>query len=61
MKQLNIINIHCGVKIKEFRKKSGLSQDELAGALSLTRTSVCNLESGKQGLTMKTFLWLVPY
>lgn len=34
-------------KIKELRKSLGLSQDELARAVSVTRQTVISLESGK--------------
>ena len=34
-------------KIKELRKSLGLSQDELARAVSVTRQTVISLENGK--------------
>lgn len=34
-------------RIKEMRKSRGLSQDELARAVSVTRQTVISLESGK--------------
>jgi len=38
-------------KFTKLRKKSGLTQQELADATSMSRASICNLESGIQGLT----------
>ncbi len=34
-------------KIAEFRKKSGVTQEELADAVSVTRQTIISLESGK--------------
>ena len=38
---------HLENKIKELRKALGLSQDELARAVSVTRQTVISLENGK--------------
>lgn len=34
-------------RIAEFRKKSGVTQEELADAVSVTRQTIISLESGK--------------
>lgn len=34
-------------KIAEFRKKSGVTQEELSDAVSVTRQTIISLESGK--------------
>jgi len=41
-------------KVKSLRIENGLKQEELAFHLGLTRTSVVNIENGKQSLTMDT-------
>lgn len=56
MSQLNLINMHCGKMIYERRKKIGYNQDELASAVGLTRTSIVNIEKGKQSLTVENLL-----
>lgn len=56
-RQINVINIHIGKQIKELRRKKKISQLHLSAAVKLTRTSLVNIESGKQGLTtMNMFL-----
>lgn len=42
---------HIADKAKTFRKEVGFSQQQVADFLDLQRVSVCNIESGKQGLT----------
>ena len=37
-----------GSNIREFRKKRGFTQQALANRMGVTRTSITNLESGKQ-------------
>lgn len=39
-------------RIKRARKEAGLQQQELADAVGLTRTSISNIERGKQGLSV---------
>lgn len=39
-------------RIKRARLAAGLQQQELADALGLTRTSISNIERGKQGLSI---------
>lgn len=40
--------IELGENIKSYRTKQGYSQDDLAKFLGLTRTSVVNIEKGRQ-------------
>lgn len=37
-----------GASVREARKSCGLRQDELAARLGLTRSSIANIESGRQ-------------
>ncbi len=39
-----------GGKLKEARRKAGLTQDQLARRVSLSRTSITNIESGTQAV-----------
>lgn len=40
--------VELGKRIRDARKQRGFTQDKLARALQLTRTSVTNIEGGKQ-------------
>lgn len=41
-----------GKKVREARKLKGLTQERLAEQLSLSRTSIANIERGKQKLSL---------
>jgi DNA-binding XRE family transcriptional regulator len=41
--------------IRTAREQSGLTQEELAKRLGVTRTNVVSIESGKRNLTIETF------
>ena len=47
-----------GKSIKNARGKKGLSQDKLAKAVKLTRTSITNIEKGRQKILLDT-LWQI--
>lgn len=44
-----------GSRVKLARKKLGLTQDAVAAAVNLTRTSITNIEKGRQKLLLHTF------
>jgi transcriptional regulator with XRE-family HTH domain len=44
-----------GQRISELRQKSRLTQADLAAAVGLTRTSVTNIEKGRQRVPLHTF------
>lgn len=44
-----------GLRIREARKERGLSQDVLAKSVGLNRTSLSNVEKGRQKLLLHTF------
>ena len=44
-----------GRQLRQARKAAGLSQADLAVALDLTRTSVTNIEKGRQQVLLHTF------
>ncbi len=48
IQDVSIFYIELGENIKNFRTKQGYSQDELAKFLDLTRTSIVNIEKGRQ-------------
>lgn len=50
------IHKHIGEQIAKHRKLLKYSQDELAGALSLTRTSIVNIEKGRQHISAEMLL-----
>jgi transcriptional regulator with XRE-family HTH domain len=48
------INQRFGKRLALYRKRAGLSQERLAEALSLTRTSITNIEHGRQPIQLPT-------
>lgn len=48
------MNVEFGAGVRERRRRAGMSQDELADAASLSRTSVVNIENGRQGVSIGT-------
>lgn len=39
-----------GKRVREFREQAGVKQDQLARAVGLSRTSITNIERGRQGV-----------
>ena len=56
----NVLYIELGKKIKNVRNKKKLSQADLAKACSLSRTSITNIEKGRQHLPLHT-LYTIAY
>jgi len=48
--------LFTGKKIAEIRRKQRLTQEALAHDVSLTRTSIVNIEKGKQQLLLHTLI-----
>lgn len=44
----------CGAKIEQIRKTLGLTQEELAKRVGLSRPAVTNIETGRQRLLLDT-------
>ena len=44
-----------GRNLRQARRDAGLSQADLAVAIELTRTSISNIENGRQGISLHTF------
>ena len=40
-------------RIRELRKKNGVTQDELAGAVGVTRQTIISLENGKYNASLQ--------
>ena len=47
---------HIGFQLRRARMQRGITQDALASRASLTRTSVSNIEAGRQRLTIHALL-----
>lgn len=45
-----------GAKIRLFREKKGMTQGELAEGVGLTRTSLTNIEKGRQKILLHTLM-----
>lgn len=43
-----------GQRLREVRQERGFTQDQVAAAISLERTSITNIESGRQRLPLHT-------
>ena len=54
------VKSEVGLLTKSFRKRDGLSQQDLADKLDLSRFTIQNLESGKN-FTIDTLLKVVQY
>jgi Zn-dependent peptidase ImmA (M78 family)/transcriptional regulator with XRE-family HTH domain len=54
MKLVNEIYLQIGEVIRSKRELSGLTQDELAARVGLTRTSITNIEKGRQRTQVHT-------
>lgn len=48
--------VRLGLRLRERRKSAGLTQQDLAKALELSRTSITNMESGRQPLLVHTLV-----
>lgn len=55
------LNAQAGKLVAECRKKLHVSQEELADYLGVTRTSVSNIEHGKQAMSLNTFCRIADY
>jgi DNA-binding XRE family transcriptional regulator len=49
---------YIGIQIEQLRKRLELSQSDFGDKLGLTRTSIINIEKGRQQLSMKN-LYLI--
>jgi len=50
-----------GQRIREARVRRQMTQDALATAVSLTRTSITNIEKGRQKVLLHTFLEIAEH
>jgi transcriptional regulator with XRE-family HTH domain len=50
-----------GERIRDERKKLDITQDELAKEIGLTRTSITNVEKGRQKLLLHTLVQIAAY
>jgi transcriptional regulator with XRE-family HTH domain len=48
------LNLAFGTRLRQRRIRAGISQDELAVAAGLSRTSIVNIEQGRQGASLST-------
>lgn len=47
-------NVALGNRIKRMREKADLSQEQLAGKVGLTQTTISLIETGKRGISIGT-------
>lgn len=48
----DILSINVASKIEELRAKKGLSQEELAYSIGMSRASLANMEAGRQSISL---------
>jgi transcriptional regulator with XRE-family HTH domain len=48
------LNLEFGSRLRERRQEAGMSQETLAETAGLSRTSVVNIEKGRQGVSLGT-------
>ncbi len=41
-----------GLRIRLLRRKSSLTQEQVAAQVGLSRVTICNIENGRQGVTL---------
>lgn len=58
MRTETLFYLELGKRVRKARKKLDLTQDDLANLLSLNRTSITNIEKGKQRLLAHTLVEL---
>ncbi|MDQ9172058.1 helix-turn-helix transcriptional regulator [Oxalobacteraceae bacterium R-40] len=46
------VNVAFGALLSRLRKNAQLTQEELAGKISLSRSALANIERGNQGVTL---------
>jgi len=61
LQDVNKFYAGIGDKIKKFRTKRDYSQDDLAKFLDLTRTSVVNIEKGRQRAPIHTLFEIASF
>jgi transcriptional regulator with XRE-family HTH domain len=53
MREAKRFDLEVGRTIRRFRKAKDFTQEGLASALKLSRTSITNIESGRQALSLE--------
>ena len=48
----DILSVKVACNIEEVRLQKGLTQEELAGAIGLSRASLVNMEAGRQAISL---------
>ncbi len=48
--------LHVGTEIRKLREASGMSQEELAGLVGVSRPSIVNIESGKRKISAQELI-----
>ncbi len=50
-----------GMRIKELRKKAGITQEQLAEELGVTNKTICYIENGVRGTTIDNMALIAEY
>jgi transcriptional regulator with XRE-family HTH domain len=56
--QIDGLYAHVGRRVREVRIRESLTQSQLADAVGLTRSSIANLEAGRQRIPLHLLVWI---
>lgn len=58
MENAPYMNKAVAIVLKQLRKKSGYSQEQLAGFARTSRSQIAQLEAGTRGVTLNSLYWI---
>ena len=56
--RVDALYAHVGRRVREARRRGNVTQADLAEAIGLTRSSIANLEAGRQRIPVHLFVWI---
>ena len=56
MRSMNNVYVEFGARVRRIRSGAGLTQEQLAGRVDLSRTAITNIEKGKQHVALHQLL-----
>jgi transcriptional regulator with XRE-family HTH domain len=57
-RRIDVFYGHVGRKLRQQRKRAGMTQLDLAQAVDMTRSSIANLEAGRQRIPLHLLVWI---
>lgn len=56
--RVDALYAHVGRKVREARQRANWTQADLADAVGMTRSSIANLEAGRQRIPVHLLVWI---